>query len=47
MSLKFSEPKSINTGNMKMISVKTEEGKQVFVKTGKKFFFWRKKGQEI
>ena len=37
MSLKFGEPKSINVGGMKIISVKTVDSKPVFVKTGKCF----------
>ena len=39
MSLKFEEVKSLNVGGMKIIPVKTEEDKQVFVKTEKCFSF--------
>ena len=33
MSVKFETVKSLNVGGMKMIPVKTEDGKQLFVKT--------------
>ena len=39
MSLKFETVEPLNVGGMKMIPIKTEEGKQVFVKTEKCFSF--------
>lgn len=39
MSLNFGEPKSINVGNMKIISIKTEEGRPLYVRTEKCFSF--------
>ena len=39
MSIKFGATKSLNAGGMELIPLKTEEGKQVFVKTGKCFSF--------
>ena len=46
MSLKFGEPKSINVGGMKIIPVKTADGKPVFVKTGKCFSLGVKKDKQ-
>lgn len=46
MSLKFSEPKSINIGGI-MIFIKTEEGKPVYVKTRKCFSFGVKKDKKF
>ena len=45
MSLKFSEPKSINIGNLKKIAIKTEDGKPVYVR--KMSFLRSKERQEI
>ena len=39
MSIKFETVKPLNVGGMKMIPIKTDEGKQLFVKTGKCFSF--------
>ena len=47
MSLKFETVKPLNVGGMKMISVKTNEGKQVFVKTDKCFSFGVKKDKRF
>ena len=44
MSLKFEAAKSLNVGGMKMIPVKTNEDKPVFLKTA---FVWCEKRQEI
>ena len=35
MNVKFSEPKSINIGGMKKITIKTAEGKPLYVRTEK------------
>lgn len=43
MSLKFSEPKSIDIGRMKKITVKTDEGKPIYVYTEKCHSFGVKK----
>ena len=47
MSLKFGEPKSINTGNLKMISIKTGEVKPLYVRTEKCFSFGVKKDKKF
>ena len=47
MSLKFEAVKSLNVGGMKMIPIKTDEGKQVFVKTDKCFSFGVKKDKRF
>ena len=47
MSLKFETVKPLNVGGMKMIPVKTNEGKQVFVKTDKYFSFGVKKDKRF
>ena len=43
MSIKFETVKLLNVGGMKMIPIKTGEGKQLFVKTNKCFSFGVKK----
>lgn len=43
MSLKFSEPKSINIGGLKKITIRTNEGKPVYVYTEKCHSFGVKK----
>ena len=47
MSLKFESVKPLNVGGMEMIPVKTEDGKRVFVKTGKCFSFGVKKDKKF
>ena len=47
MSIQFEAVKSLSVGNMKMIPMKTEEGKQVFVKTDKCFSFGVKKDKKF
>ena len=47
MSLKFEAVKPLNVGGMKMIPIKTEEGKQLFVKTDKCFSFGVKKDKKF
>ena len=47
MSLKFETVKSLNVGGMEMIPIKTEDGKRVFVKTGKCFSFGVKKDKKF
>ena len=47
MFLKFKTVKPLNVGRMKMIPVKTNEGKQVFVKTDKCFSFGVKKDKRF
>ena len=47
MSLKFETEKPLNVGGMKMIPVRTNEGKQVFVKTDKCFSFGVKKDKRF
>ena len=47
MSLKFSEPKSINIGNLKKIAIKTEDGKPVYVRTEKCHSFGVKKDKKF
>ena len=46
-AIKFETEKSLNVGGMKMISVKTNEGKQLFVKTDKCFSFGVKKDKRF
>ena len=46
-AIKFETEKSLNVGGMKMISVKTNEGKQLFVKTDKCFSFGVKKDKKF
>ena len=47
MSLKFEAAKSLNVGGMKMIPVKTNEDKPVFLKTDKCFSFGVKKDKRF
>ena len=47
MSPKFETVKPLNVGGMKMIPVKTNEGKQVFVRTDKCFSFGVKKDKKF
>ena len=47
MSIKFETVKPLNVGGMKMIPIKTDEGKQFFVKTGKCFSFGVKKDKKF
>ena len=47
MSLKFSEPKSINIGNLKKIAIKTEDGKPVYIRTEKCHSFGVKKDKKF
>ena len=47
MSIQFKTEKSLNVAGMKMIPIKTEDDKQVFVKTDKCFSFGVKKRQKI
>ena len=47
MSLKFSEPKSINIGGMKKITVKTDEGKPLYIVTEKCHSFGVKKDERF
>ena len=47
MSIKFGATKSLNVGGMELIPLKTEEGKQVFVKTGKCFSFGGEKHKKF
>ena len=47
MSLKFSEPKSINIGGMKKITIKTDEGKPLYVYTEKCHSFGVKKDERF
>ena len=47
MSIKFETVKPLNVGGMKMIPIKTNEGKQLFVKTGKCFSFGVKKDKKF
>ena len=47
MSVKFESVKSLNVGGMKLIPVKTSEGKQLFVKTEKCFSFGVKKDKKF
>ena len=43
MSIQFKTEKSLNVAGMKLIPIKTNDDKQVFVKTGKYFSFGEKK----
>ena len=47
MSPKFSEPKSINIGNMKKIAIKTEDGKPLYVRTEKCLSYGVKKDKKF
>ena len=47
MSIKFETVKPLNVGGMKMIPIKTNEGKQLFCKDKQMFFVRSKKGQKI
>ena len=47
MSLKFETVKPLNVGGLKMISIKTNEGERLFVKTGKCFSFGVKKDERF
>ena len=47
MSIKFETVKPLNVGGMEMIPIKTNEGKQLFVKTRKCFSFGVKKDKKF
>ena len=47
MSIQFKTEKSLNVAGMKLIPIKTNDDKQVFVKTNKCFSFGVKKRQKI
>ena len=47
MSIQFKTEKSLNVAGMKMIPIKTEDDKQVFVKTDKCFSFGVKKDKKF
>ena len=47
MSIKFETVKPLNVGGMKVIPIKTNEGKQLFAKTGKCFSFGVKKDKKF
>ena len=47
MSIQFKNEKSLNVAGMKMIPIKTNDDKQVFVKTEKCFSFGVKKGKKF
>ena len=47
MSLQFKDEKSLGVAEMKMIPIKTNDDKQVFVKTGKCFSFGVKKDKKF
>ena len=47
MSIQFKTVKSLNVGGMKLIPIKTEDDKQVFVKTNKCFSFGVKRDKKF
>ena len=47
MSIQFETVKPLNVGGMKLIPIKTNEGKQLFVKTNKCFSFGVKKDKKF
>ena len=47
MSIQFKDEKSLNVAGMNMVPIKTNNGKQVFVKTGKCFSFGVKKDKKF
>ena len=47
MSIQFKTEKSLSVAEMKMIPIKTNDDKQVFVKTGKCFSFGVKKDKKF
>ena len=47
MSIQFKDEKSLNVAGMKMVPIKTDDDKQVFVKTNKCFSFGVKKDKKF